>query len=419
MSRDKILAVVDVGLMEYGGHHAGFAEFLANTRTAFEGDVLLYGSRFMDDTLKQRLTDSNLQVIPVFKTEPYRNFEKPVNFADQHSYISFLAREYKSVLEQLESIKNQGRQVLCFYPSLNWDHANALALAIKTDAFSGLQHLVCAMFNPVLQLDRAGSDFKQQLNFRFAFNMLNCLDQVTVFCSGYELARQYRDILEKEDPLPIHPCYLSDWPAVLPFKKDTATKKILLYMGDAKVEKGFTQLPEILESLLAEPLEDAAFIIQFTLGWDNPDILPSIHRLNAMAELHEQVSVIETFWTDTEMHQAIANTDIAVFNYDKEAYRDKTSGILWLMAWFDVAIIATHASWLTREAGRLGLSFDITSPEHLYQTIHQYLAKGSADKIRQDKIVHPHVSRYRNELYQPFWPWLIKQWEILPERNFK
>src|SRR3546814_11688611 len=42
-------------------------------------------------------------------------------------------------------------------------------------------------------------------------------------------------------------------------------------------------------------------------------------------------------------------------NYDAEAYAHKTSGLLWLAAWYRLPVAVPPGTWLEREARRLGV----------------------------------------------------------------
>lgn len=410
MGENLLLAVIDVGLKELGGHHAGFAEFLTSTRGCFEGEIIIFASCFMDDALHRYVTAADISVEYAFNTEAYENFDQPVNFASRHSYILILAMEYRAVLDKVKGLSLLNNKIVCFYPSLNWDHALALALALKQGDYPELQHLVCAMFNPSVTFNGAIVNVEQRMNFRVAFNMLNSELTVNLYASGYELARAYQALLDLPQALPIHPCYLTDWKSPLDLKKKGSLKKILLYMGDAKKDKGFNALPEILNLLMVDSLEDVEFTVQFTLGWDNPEVLTTVQALKAMSEHHSNLRIIETFRTDNELQEMIAATDIVVFNYDEKIYQDKTSGVLWLVTWFNLKILAFQSTWLTREASRLGADVNILNKENLPEAINQYLRQKS-------KVISPNIednsleSEYRNILYQPFWPWLQKQWK--------
>lgn len=410
MSENLILAVIDVGLKEHGGHHAGFAEFLTSTCGCFEGDIIIFASCFMDDALHRYVTVADISVEYAFNTEAYKNFDQPVNFANRHSDILTLAMEYRAVLDKVKALSLLDNKIVCFYPSLNWDHALALALALKQVDHPELKHFVCAMFNPSVTFNGTIVNVEQRVNFRVAFNMLNSEPTVNLYASGYELARAYQDLLDLPQALPIHPCYLTDWKNPLDLKNKSSVKKILLYMGDAKKDKGFNALPEMLNLLMADSLKDVEFTVQFTLGWDNPEVLNTVQTLKAMSEHHSNLRIIETFWTDGELLEMVAATDIVVFNYDEKIYQDKTSGVLWLVTWFNVKILAFQSTWLTREARRLGADVNILNKENLPEAIKQYCRQKS-------KSISPNVednsleSEYRNILYQPFWPWLQKQWK--------
>src|SRR3546814_12812151 len=59
--------------------------------------------------------------------------------------------------------------------------------------------------------------------------------------------------------------------------------------------------------------------------------------------------------SDEHLHEALAASSVFYMNYDAEPYAHKTSGLLWLAAWYRLPVAVPPGTWLEREARRLGV----------------------------------------------------------------
>ena len=88
-----------------------------------------------------------------------------------------------------------------------------------------------------------------------------------------------------------------------------------------------------------------------------------------------------------------------MFLHDNESYQNKTSGLLWIAAWYRLPAVFLRSSWLTREAFRLGLPFAIAGQESLIFAEEHDLIVPSSGYGEEE------ICRYRHILYRPFWEW--------------
>src|SRR3546814_18598958 len=78
-------------------------------------------------------------------------------------------------------------------------------------------------------------------------------------------------------------------------------------------------------------------------------------------------------------------------NYDAEAYAHKTSGLLWLAAWYRLPVAVPPGTWLEREARRLGVPL-----------IPQGKALTPANAVVQARAFD---KRYFQTVFTPFHDW--------------
>ncbi|WP_285164736.1 glycosyltransferase family protein [Shewanella goraebulensis] len=412
------LVVIDPGLMELGGHHAGFAttlKFLASQTGSNQPTAIkLYANKSIDQRLLKQLELSNgdnvlsMEVEAAFTTNFYQLFEKQNTIADANSFINILAREYYQALlsfyvefpYQSENPKSADK-VVFFYPCLSWEHANALAIAltmldgneqvakIKNENLINAQHVVCAMYNPGINHNGITVSISHRLKFYHGFQRLVRHASTTIYTSDKELASQYQQLLHLQEPFEIHPCYLHDWAHLIPNKstqgKLNRVPTVLLYNGDAKENKGINLLPTIIDSLLSlnnkthnqQPIQ---LTVQYTLSWQYPEIADTLVKLDQLAEKYNNVSLYKHFWSQTELIQHLVNADVVLLPYNAEVYSDKSSGFLWLCAALNKPVVIIGKSWLSREAQRLGLQFKIV-PALMKEDVEKGLLKEHFDRV--------------------------------------
>jgi hypothetical protein len=394
----KSIWIVDPGLMEAGGHHAAFAETLCQgIDKSYVGDVRVYAHRLLDQGIKLQLTNAGINTHTVFNTRFYQHFNDGAVLgpAGIQKYIRLLAIEFTQVITDAlsEVIKNK---IILFFPCLNWEHALALQLAITKCQLvdsSGLRIVTCAMYSPSVPTGRYNV---KTLWYQIAFKRLNRFTFVLLYISDFELCAIYRELLA-DDTLDTHPCYLIDWERAKHqklSKNSINQQQILLYIGDAKKDKGFNRLPEVLERGLANTPDTTTFIIQFTLEWEYPEIQQVVVQLKEIAQKEPRLILHHGFWSNCEVIAIISAIDMAVCTYDTRVYQYKSSGMLWVLAFFRKPLLISKPCWLSREAERLGLAVYCDEKLDIANIIGNFY---NADLP---------ATRYASHLYSPMLPWL-------------
>ncbi|GAA0856793.1 hypothetical protein [Aliiglaciecola litoralis] len=406
LSKQARIWVVDPGLMEAGGHHAALAETLCqyyrhhkdNHNINFDVSVLAH--QLFDNGLKTQLEESGLTVSRHFASLFYKYFHDGVTLgpAGVQEYVRQLCSEYQLALDEAITQSLENRIVL-FFPCLNWEHAWALDMAIARCGQSIVQadlHMVCcAMYSPT-QTTKLSN---QKMWFRMGFQRLISHPFLSLYASEYELCQAYQDLINC-DAIENHPCYLMDWSSL----RNQSTNKhavdipgntVLLYLGDAKEDKGFNRLPEVLKSALANSSKDTHFLIQFTLAWAYPELSDCISQLKAWAETEPRLILHHGFWSNDQLAQVMMRISLAVCTYDTNVYQNKSSGLVWMLAFFDRPFIIDAPCWLTREAQRLGVRYQV-SPDLALLNIQD-----------DSSNIKTNVESYKETMFEPLFSWLV------------
>jgi hypothetical protein len=389
-------------MMEAGGHHAALAETLCQSKNRLvTADIQVFVSKQLDKNLRQGFSQVGIKSHEVFDCHFYKHFDESSQLgpAGMQDYIRGLAREYIDVL--LQAIKQaKTKPVIFFLPCLNWEHANAFSLASKmlehTLCSVPIHVVACAMYSPqTLQGDMSAS----AMWFTMAFKGLMNFSFVSLYGSEHELCKDYGHLLLSA-PLAMHPCYLMDWESIKKPEAESEAKiekevYYLLYLGDAKENKGFNRLPKVLEKGLKNTPIDTKFIIQFTLAWEYPEIMETVRTLKHWAKDEPRLILHHGFWSNDGVLSILSGIMGAVCTYDTAVYQHKSSGLVWLLAFLHKPFLISANCWLSREAERLNLDVYL-DPNLAMQSI-------SAHRTLQPKS----ETEYQQVLFSPLIEWLV------------
>ncbi|HCG5122457.1 TPA: glycosyltransferase [Vibrio parahaemolyticus] len=406
------IVILDPGLREHGGHHVGIASQIKESKKLLkEGvSVEVLGNVAAPKEVQQSLSSANFIFTPYFDSDFYQQFYSDRELSTFTSYVRTLSAEYfKAIL----SFKNS--DVTFFYHTLNWEHGYALALALRLLEQTNIykqsspkhQHLIGLMFSPQY-FNRTDTHRSQQRLMRFSlgFRQLQSFHNVQLFSADFEVRQAYRQLLDIND-IKLFPCGLIRSSQLAESKcKQTSSNRVLLYVGDAKDNKGFLELPKLLESLLeltADP--SVRFVIHYTITNDRRDLQNVHSQLTELAKRDSRIELHYGFLSELEMHELWLSVDSAVLNYDSQLYANQSSGILWLSAAYDVNVHLLSETWLNREARRLNLK----CKEHrTIKEITRYIEENDWSNLARIGF-EGECSQYRKILLSDLSDWLVNK----------
>lgn len=350
----KTIYVIDPGMMEAGGHHAALLETL--TESEHHGaQISIFTHEKLDDKLAEKARNCGITVIRHFKTNFYQHYEDSLELkiSAMQGYIRYLAWEYLQALQFITQ-QNTSDNPICFYPCMNWEHASALSLVMSlSDKWAMLTHKVCCMFKPLI------NDERSKLYYKSAFGQLNKYQTVSLYASDWETREYYQHIGVSISGF--HPCYLLPWNYLDTSKKEISNlPHLLLYMGDAKVNKGFLILPETIRKAIALFKGKVKLIVQYTIAWDYPEIEYVLRELTELeSQYDEQLTIYRQFWSKSELQEVLTTLSGIVCTYKPDAYQNKSSGLAWLSAFYCLPIVflTEKPFWMERELDRLNCQY--------------------------------------------------------------
>lgn len=175
--------------------------------------------------------------------------------------------------------------------------------------------------------------------------------KVRFFADTAPLAAQYNEIFDSSDDvvtvLPI-PHVLPEAPVNPP-----GPALRLVYLGNARTEKGFHLLADAMEVLREKYLNTGRLRLvaqsNFPSSLDENIILRARRRLAAYPQA--QVELIDRPLSVAEFQSLLFSADIVVLPYDAALYRRRSSGILIQALVSGKPVVVPADSWLSAEAG--------------------------------------------------------------------
>lgn len=197
----------------------------------------------------------------------------------------------------------------------------------------------------------------------------------------------------------------------LPLDKEENNLIHLVYLGDARTEKGYLYLPQIIEQLWAEyfATNKVKITIQSNFNIDNGEIGILATRLKLEQYPEKQVKIIKKAMKAEEYYQLLASADVVIIPYNTNSYYYRTSGVLIESLAVGKPVIVPANSWLATQVDetRAGI---YQQPEDISKIIIKVISN---------------LQQYQNNAQAFSWNWRQKHSPnyliscLLSEHNFK
>lgn len=190
-----------------------------------------------------------------------------------------------------------------------------------------------------------------------ALQHLKAMPQFRFVTDTNELAELYKQMVPSVKVVPI--------PHVIPKLKEelnnvliktkiqnlSKEKKNIAYVGEARYDKGFQYLPNIIEKLI--DTNKYNFIIKTTTKVGGNDINKNIisnavKKLYELSEKNDNIVIIDEPIDVDEYYKLFNYYDIILLPYEKAYYNANSSGILAEAIAHEIPVIVTKETWLSR-----------------------------------------------------------------------
>lgn len=349
-----LLHLADPGLRGTSGHHMAAIECLSDV---FGADRLVCdGYRDADEDLLRLLAERKVHFRSHFTTYLYDAYNVDWTIADAQPYIHKLAADYGRLIDD---IAGSGEATAVIHHTVDWPHILALASALagRKHLPDRAVHFVFLMFDPGVGWHGEVLSNRRYLNYRVALAILSQQSGIRVFTSCLDYYSVYRSAFKLPLEIGLHPCFFFNAPSVrehvLP---EPDVKRVVLYMGDAKAEKGFLQLADLAQVFLSQISADSEILVHYNLDGRlaSAQLRRVSEALDMVSRQDKRLKVLKGYMAESSLTALLRVSSYVVFNYNAAAYANKTSGALWLACCIGVPVVVIGDSWLSREAQRIG-----------------------------------------------------------------
>ncbi len=193
--------------------------------------------------------------------------------------------------------------------------------------------------------------------------------RIAFYTDSAGLARQYGemapDLLFRVLPVP-YPA-----PAGHPVGRSRQAGPLrLTYVGDARVEKGYDHLPQLM-SELGETLIDgrtARLVAQSNAAMSLEDDVIARARAALKRYPTTQVELLTQVLAVDEFNTLLSDADIVILPYDAQNYRNRSSGILVQAIAAGKPVVIPSRTWLS-DTAPAGTNVQFDTPKHLGQAV--------------------------------------------------
>jgi glycosyltransferase involved in cell wall biosynthesis len=174
------------------------------------------------------------------------------------------------------------------------------------------------------------------------------------------------------------------------------------YFGDGLIGKGFDQLPEIAEGVLAGDRNVRLKIQINTLDWSNYETFDritrtTIQRIQDIASREPRLTILSGFSAIDRYYTELAECDILLQPYVDVLYARCVSGVFTEAAFLGRAAVAPESTWIARQIALLGghgASYDGHAPQAAVAA-----TLGLLKRIRELRAAAPSVRRAWRRLH--------------------
>ena len=374
------LILVDFSCSSHYTHHASYLLAFAEFASMNSYDVEIWINNAANQQVRTKLKNYNVYTIldsPDYGNTPQSNIFRYIRdkciskilkvcsqlFTKKHheSIKNFIAQMYfHKTVRRLKKEIDFGANPTLFFPSIDAIGLRFIDSCIQKKI--DINHFVARTINT-----EARGIFGIPEPIEYYSKILHDVSNVPVYI-GYETNSLYQEYIRE-----LPKTYLK-W-APIPsseIKQSVFSSQILTigFIGSARENKGFGQIPRILKQLKEANVEFKAIVQLANFEWEKYR-----ETLNLLSDFSDNIEYLSGGCSDREFTVALEEVDILVMPYDSDQYKLAGSGILFLAADLSKPIFARAGvgfAWDIEEF-KIGKTFTcIEELVNLLSTINNY-----------------------------------------------
>ncbi len=349
------LLTVDQNLKSLHGHYLSYAQRLGRAASELGVKPIIAGNR-------QLVSSSDTsEVIPALHYSYWQEL-RPAKGTDPVLHLVSRAGEVAATLAELESKLRISGEDVVFFPYANLIHAWALARIHRNCKVTEIPRSVLLFRRDLSEhgIDAALGSRQGILLLRQALAELvtapgGC--RVRFFTDSEYLTDEYSDALRQQFqtvPIPVDSGFAA------PKTRMRERPLRLLYLGDARTEKGYQLLPH-MASALRERLRNGELELVIQSNFNLPGGEPGIPAARSQLAELPGVRLLEDPISEQEYIHWMQTSHLVLLPYRAECYVSRTSGILAEAIHSAVPAVVPEGTWLSDQLRSHGAGRTFTS----------------------------------------------------------
>lgn len=188
--------------------------------------------------------------------------------------------------------------------------------------------------------------------YRRAIHLMNRHPAVTVYGIGATIAEDHARCAGDGAQVAVGGALVGGLGRPLPAREPGQPPKVLLFMGDAKLDKGFHLLPEMVRLLRASPIQ-ARFVLHVS-GSMTQRYAWVVEQLRLVTEGDERFTLLEGRLSEEQYDAVFSDADLTTLTYHPGVYGRKTSGVCWDSINNGLPAVVVDRTWHRLEFERYG-----------------------------------------------------------------
>jgi glycosyltransferase involved in cell wall biosynthesis len=368
------LYLFDRNLKSAGGHYLGYASRVTDAAEELGITPVIVASRQMDPS------QARTKVLPALELNYWEEM-CPAAGEDSHEHLARSAERLAQTLDRIQRDEKWRDDDVLFFPYINLAEVMGLA---RWKRHAGITPRTVLLFGR--DLDEQGTD--AALGARTGATLLRQAladlyacpgsERIRLFTDSDNLAEEHSQALRRRFqtvPIPVDPALFAPRP-------DRANNSItIVYLGDARTEKGYTRLPAIAYALKVE-LATGRVQMVVQSNFNVPRGEPGIAAARDFLSTVPNVTVLPQPITDQQYNDYLSSADLIVLPYQVDRYISRTSGILAEAICAGVPAVVPQGTWLADQVRRhgAGIIYDGLDPEGPARAVVEALA--TLDSLR-------------------------------------
>jgi glycosyltransferase involved in cell wall biosynthesis len=368
------LYLFDPNLKQAGGHYLGYALRVAQAAEALNVDTTIVANVQAERGL------SNARMIPALELDYWLEMCPPAG-KEPHDHLSESAERLARTLDRMQHEESWSDSDILFFPYINLAEVMALA---RWKRHAGITPRTVLLFRR--DLDEQGID--AGIGSRAGTGLLRqaladlhaCpgCERIRLFTDSDNLSEEHSQALRRRfqtAPIPVDPALFTIRP---PRNGNGIT---LVYLGDARIEKGYATLPSIAQAFRTE-LTSGSLKMVLQSNFNVPGGEPGIGSARDFLSTMPNVTLLRNSIAEEKYNELLLSADLILLPYKVEKYIARTSGILAEAICAGVPAIVPQGTWLADQVRRHGAGtvYQALDPEGPSRAVSEAL--GTLDVLR-------------------------------------